>query len=308
MSASKGYWFLLSGLLIGLALGLFYSRLMEPVEYYDVSPASLSEADKDQYRSMVALAYDANGDIGRARARVRLLGDAKTVWSLSAQAQRILAENGEPGAARSLAQLASVLGQESGVIATPTSTPAQMAVVERLPSATPQPDEDGDEATTDEAAEEIEDEQAEQDDDEEGVSTPTPEKDQPESKPTRQAAQISNPGLGIPFELTERERVCDSQVPEGTIQVIVQDEDGKSMPGVMIAVAWENGENQFYTGLYPEIDAGYADFQMQPGVLYSLRVGDSGETISELEAKTCEGEDEGAAGLLGGWKLRFIAQ
>jgi hypothetical protein len=89
MSGSKGYWFLLTGLLIGLALGLLYTRVMEPVQYYDVSPVSLSEADKDQYRGMVALAYDANGDIGRARARLRLLGDAKTVWSLSAQAQRI---------------------------------------------------------------------------------------------------------------------------------------------------------------------------------------------------------------------------
>jgi hypothetical protein len=172
-----------------------------------------------------------------------------------------------------------------------------VAVVERIPSATPQPDEEENAA-----------EQAENGDEEAGVSTATPEKDQPETKSTTQADQPKNPGLGIPFELTERERVCDSQYPEGLIQVIVQDEDGKSMPGVMIDVAWENGENQFYTGLYPEIDAGYADFQMQPGMQYSLRVGDSGETISNIEAKTCEGEDGGATGLLGGWKFRFIAQ
>lgn len=302
MSESKGYWFLLSGLLIGLALGLLYSRVMEPVQYYDVSPVSLGEAGKDHYRGMVALAYDANGDIGRARARLRLLGDAKTVWSLSAQAQRILAENGEPGTARSLAQLASVLGQESGLMDTPTSTPAQMAVVERIPSATPKPNEE-----MESSGKETEEEKSKQDD-EKGVATATPQKKQTETKPTQQAVQIKNPGLGIPFELTEREKVCDSRLPAGLIQVIVQDEDGKSMPGVRIDVAWENGENQFYTGLYPEIDAGYADFQMQPGVKYSLRVGDSGETISSIEAKTCEGDDGGTTGLLGGWKLRFIAQ
>ncbi len=59
------------------------------------------------------------------------------------------------------------------------------------------------------------------------------------------------------------------------------------MPGIQINVAWDGGLDTFFTGLKPAVSAGYADFQMTPGVSYSLRVGDGGETVNGLSAPEC---------------------
>jgi hypothetical protein len=58
-------WYLITGLLVGLTVALVYTWLIAPVAYSGTSPASLSLADRDRYRTMIALAYASNGDLGR---------------------------------------------------------------------------------------------------------------------------------------------------------------------------------------------------------------------------------------------------
>ena len=88
MRENRGPWYLLTGLLIGLAAGLIYAWLVQPVQYADAAPNTLSESARDQYRAMIALAYKADGNLGRARQRLALLNDSNPAQALQTQADR----------------------------------------------------------------------------------------------------------------------------------------------------------------------------------------------------------------------------
>ena len=124
----RSHWYLLSGILLGIAAGLILAWLIFPVVYEDTSPASLSEGYKEIYRRAVAEAYAATGDLGRAKSRLNLLENDDVVFALGAQAQRALAA-GRDKEAQALALLASTIqsGESSGesipTLVTPSETP-----------------------------------------------------------------------------------------------------------------------------------------------------------------------------------------
>ena len=132
----RGSWYLLTGLVIGLLLGLAYACLINPVVYKDSRPASLSESDKDYYLATIAMVYAETGHLERAISRLVLLEDENPVFTLGAQAQQALADE-EPTEAYALALLASVLQSppaESQSTDTPCPVPTQT-----LPISTPNP-------------------------------------------------------------------------------------------------------------------------------------------------------------------------
>ena len=110
MNERRAPWYLLTGLVLGLLLGLAAAWLLRPPEPIipKVKPDSLQADYKDRYRAMIALAYQANGDLVRARARLELLKDADPYKAVAGQAQQAQAA-GLPEA-RALALLAGVLG------------------------------------------------------------------------------------------------------------------------------------------------------------------------------------------------------
>jgi hypothetical protein len=110
------------------------------------------------------------------------------------------------------------------------------------------------------------------------------------------------PTLSAPFVLKERAADCRSDTP-GLLQIWIDNAGGQAIPGVRIQIAWKDGEESFFTGLKPEINAGYADYAMTRGLTYSLRVGENGETISDLGVADCTAE--GRPELDGGIILRF---
>lgn len=114
MNERRGPWYLLTGLFIGLLAGLVYTWLVNPVRFVDTSPDLLRAEFKDQYRSMVALAYHTNGDLGRASSRLAQLKDAEPITELEAQAGRIRAQGGSELVASALAELAAALGRPPG--------------------------------------------------------------------------------------------------------------------------------------------------------------------------------------------------
>ena len=115
----KGIWYLLTGLLLGLVIGLVYAWLVNPVVYTHSTPSGLQEDHRDTYRSMIAQAYATTGDLERAQLRLAVLEDDNPVYALGSQAQRCMAEE-NPEEARALALLASAL--QSGAPAAPTAT------------------------------------------------------------------------------------------------------------------------------------------------------------------------------------------
>ena len=108
----RGNWYLLTGLVLGIILGILFAWVISPVKYVDTAPESLKDEFKDQYRVLIASAYVANGDLVRAKARLELLDEADIYLVVAEQAQQMLAEGGSVEEAQALGRLALSLGQE----------------------------------------------------------------------------------------------------------------------------------------------------------------------------------------------------
>ena len=87
------------------------------------------------------------------------------------------------------------------------------------------------------------------------------------------------------------------------IGCIVEDNTGDPIPGASIRVSWQGGEEAFFTGLYPVISPGYADYEMTPGEQYRVQIGTGGVMVSEIDVPSCTGEE--GEDYSGGWYLRF---
>jgi hypothetical protein len=277
MNERRGSLYLLTGLLLGMAIGLVYSLYLEPVQYTDLAPDLLAEADKDQYRALIAVAYLANGDLVRARARLALLKDADPYNALAAQAQRWLAEGKAADEARALGLLAADLAQAQATLLAPTAaTPAGLSP---SPPAAVAPSPAG------------------------SIATPSPAETLASPAATLASPQPT-PSAQKPFVLRKREAICDPALGKGLIIVYVWDAQGNELPGVEIIVNWEGGEDRFFTGLKPDLGLGYADFAMQAEVVYSLRIASGGEPVFNLSAPPCTAANGEA--FPGVWILEFV--
>ena len=279
MNERRGAWYLLTGLLLGAAIGLLISLVLLPVKYTDTEPSTLRKADRSAYRSLVARTYLVEADSQRALTRLSLLGDVYPADTLVEQAQSMLAEGGDSSEARAMALLASAINQPDLAI-TPLAGTQQAATATTMGLGTPTPG--FGEATSTQILE-----------------TPTPF-----ATYTPRPTSTPKPTQGPPYRLMEQTEVCESAEANPLIQVIVQDVQGNPVPGVMIEVTMENSApSYFYTGLYPEINTGYADVQIVPGIAYSLRVGEGGQLITGLSSPQCSGD--GGETFDGGLKLVF---
>lgn len=141
----RSAWYLLTGLFIGVVIGLIYAWFVNPIEYQDVDPASLDSVAKDAYRITLAQDYALTGNLSHASQRLALLNDEYPVQTLGQQAQRELGA-GNDEEARALALLASALQMipdDQTPIATNTA-PAPTATTigvptQTLPALTPVP-------------------------------------------------------------------------------------------------------------------------------------------------------------------------
>lgn len=288
MKQSRGSLYLLTGFILGLGVGLIYSLFIQPVNYTDIAPSMLDPAAKDHYRSLIAIAYNADQDIVRARARLALLRDDDPFRALAEQAQRWLAEGKSADEARALGILAVSLAQaQATILAPPTANipatnpmvveTANLAETETPISATPH------------------------------SASVVPPVEGENINPTQLINPSPSPQLtatvALHFQLSKRESVCDPTRSQNLIQVYTWDANGVEAPGVEIVVNWEGGENHFFTGLKPEMGAGYADFNMTPGITYTLRLANGGEPVLNLttpECTTSSGEK-----YWGNWILEF---
>ncbi|MCC6147846.1 MAG: hypothetical protein IT308_09795 [Anaerolineaceae bacterium] len=294
MKEKRGPWYLFTGLAFGLVVGVLYSWLAAPVQFLDTNPAALHPDFRAEYRALIALAYMADGDLGRAQARLMLLQDEDPSAALKAQASRAVQAQRPEREVQALDALAARVAR-AGELQTALLTPAEETLLTPPPGA--------------ETPQDLE-------------VTPTPRQDQMILTPTATplAAATARPTftpravLKASFALSGRQEVCDRELPQGLLQIEILDSAGKPVAGVRTVMAWAGGENAFYTGLNPRISPGYADFQMAPGVVYSLKVGESGETITGLTPHQCTPEGtqtgEGAAptpesAFWGGVRLRF---
>jgi len=135
-----GAWYLVTGLIMGLILGIIYAHWINPVIYENTEPSSLNETDKDIYRSTIAQVFAKTDNADRALRRLALLEDDDPFLALGSQAQRALAQ-GKEEEARALALLASIIqppvSDPSANISEPAQTlPEPTATLQRIPTQT----------------------------------------------------------------------------------------------------------------------------------------------------------------------------
>ena len=323
----RGPWYLLTGLVIGIVLGLVYAWVIQPVKYVDTPPFSLRQDFKDRYRALIAAAYLANNDLVRAQARLELLRDENPFRTLSEQAQRTLAENGTLDEARALGLLAVALSQAS-----PSPSAATLLQETSLPTATP-PNQTpiysptsptietstlppsltstleplagfpASDTPTIEAPTITQALTSPTNPATEAQGTPT-ETLKPKPSSTTIPSRTHTATPGGPFILLSREKICDQELSAPLFQVEALDRFGLPVPGVLVVVTWKDHEERFYTGLKPEKGLGYADFTPAAGIVYTLRLGEGGETVIDLTALQCKGT--GGESYWGAWLLKFI--
>jgi hypothetical protein len=97
-------------LLAGVGLGLLLGWFVMPVEYVGTKMADLAPEHKDQYIVLLALAYDTDGDLEKAEARLAALNLPNPKQSLSSLIDRSISEGRSEAEIRALASLADAMG------------------------------------------------------------------------------------------------------------------------------------------------------------------------------------------------------
>jgi len=280
MNEKRGPFYLLTGLIIGAVVGVLATRLLLPVRYTDTEPSTLRTDQREVYRNLVSRAYLAEADVNRARSRLNLLKDTAMVEELIAQAQNALASTDQQANARAMALLAAALSK-TGIQVTPLPgvvTPLVMTEATSTPGAVVK------------------------------TITPTAAASQtaitstPAITASLRATATPQPTQGSPYQMVSKEDVC---LPGAAplMRIHVQDSQGNPVMGVKIEITLVNSAPAyFFTGLYPEIDNGYADYLMISSTLYSLRVGEGGQLVTGLQAPVCTAD---GSSYTGGLKLVF---
>lgn len=280
-------WHVLLALLAGFGLGLVYSWMISPLRVIDTNPAVLRSDFKDDYRSAIAAAFAATDNLPRARARLVLLNDSSSIEALNAQAQRMLASGASSQETDQVAALASAL--QGNAETAPTSAPATEIAgsIDISPSETlpPSPPDVPIVLTETQIPAETAETQS-------AVIASTP-------RPTRTTV----PTLGAPFKLTDQENVCDPNLPDGLLQVVVLNSNRRQIAGVKIVITWDGGEEQFFSGLKPELGNGYADYTMTANTTYTVQLAIGSEIATGISIPTCQSSD--GQPYSGGIKLTF---
>jgi hypothetical protein len=264
------------GLLIGLALGVGYAWVLRPADFGGAEPASLQPVYRGEYILLIATAYQADGNLDRARTRLELFPELDPAV-LGSLAQQVVAANGSEDAARGLALLSVALAK-----ATPLSSMEAPATRSRSPSpravATENPT----------------------------LALTVPPLPTATLKPTLPSTATKLPG----YVLLSRDRICNPLITRPLVQVVIRTPDGKGVAGVAIRILWEGGGSTFVTGMKPEFGSGYADYEIESGKAYQVTLGDGLTVVRELSAPTCPGQTAVAGGsasaaFAGSWRLVF---
>ena len=267
MSHRVGLLAFAGGAILGLILGLIYAWLIDPVELYNTTPDLLRSDYRHEWIRLAALGYLADGDLERAERRLQALPPKDIQEALSALIESYAAQGRSAEVVRPLSQLAFRLGVRTAAMLIYLETPP--------PSPTPEP-----------------------------TSTPPPSPTQAPPTPTPTPTPFLSPLPSIlPYRVISQTQVCTNTLPQ--LQVLVraapekEGEERTPLPGVVLWLTWPGGADRAVTGLRPEVDPGYADFTLEPGVPYALSIDEPvAPLISGLTAQPCPEE-----GLMGSWRI-----
>jgi hypothetical protein len=271
----RGWWIggFLFGFIMGLAFSLTYGWVLDP-RPLPIRPADLRPADKEFYLRLIATAFFHERDEARAQARIVSLAETDPYQMLVSLTERYIAEERDVRDIVAFVTLAEALGLTTrpmvAFLATPTPEPTSTPIP--APTPTPRPTQTPTPLTP------IPTPSSTPRPTRTPTQTPTPTQtstpiDTPTPAPTRMPTptRTTTPGPDAPFGVAQSVVLCD-ETNGGLLRIYVRDRLGAGVPGVEIAVNWAGGEDHLFTGFKPDIDAGYADFQMEPDERYQIKL------------------------------------
>jgi len=127
----------------GLAGGLLYTWVLDPIEWYDTTPDALRTEDKSVYLTVIGDLYAAEGDLTRAEDRLAMIGLEADGPVLAGLIEQYLDGGGQPEEVRNLARLAEAVGASGGVLlvfgSAPTPSAEVATAIATPPGASPTP-------------------------------------------------------------------------------------------------------------------------------------------------------------------------
>lgn len=264
------WWGILLGLIVGIAGGLVYAWVVNPLVEFDTEPWQLHDQDRAAYVAAITLRYSYDGDLNRAVTQLlalRLPGDPiQAVADIAcrlASTDYIDNSSGQR-AVRSMMQFYQLQGRagcaDNLLVINDQPTP-QIILEVATPTLRPP-----------------------------ATKTPTPPPAITAS-PTSQPIVIPTLVPQTDYVLVDVRTFCSAEL-SGLIEVRVQDFNGDPIPGEKVRVRWADGESLFFTGLKPERGLDYADFQMEAGKAYTVEVAGRSDPSQPLVAGSC-GTDTG---------------
>ncbi|PJF39898.1 MAG: hypothetical protein CUN55_13410 [Phototrophicales bacterium] len=261
-------------LLGGIAFGLFYAWELSPVVEQDTRPDQLRMEERLHYVGAIALDYAYLRDRNRTYNLLLAVDPSADPFQLAVDTVCEMTRRGRVQTSGDIEIIRSLIaffsaqpnvsiGCDIQVFATssapnlPTATPNRS-----VPTVTPIP-----------------------------VFTKTPT--QSANIPTTPPERFPSPTLpSDEFIVLQTSRFCSPNA-SGVIEIRVRRANfGDGIAGVPVEVQWNSPTGQrsqiFYTGLKPDRDAGYADFQMQEGLTYQVRLFNLSGLTERLEAVPCD--------------------
>lgn len=262
-------------LLGGLAGGLYYAREVSPVIEQNTRPDQLRDEFQLDYIAAIALDFDALKDRERTYQLLNEVDPNTDPYQLAADSVCEMTERGRTQTSGDIAIVRSLItfftlqpgvsvACDIRVFATSRVVQAPTATVVPLDTPTPPPV---------------------------STKTPTPSFSQPPT-PTALVATATGPQFDGEFSIVQTIPAC-SPATSGLLQVFVEQANtGNGIAGIPIEVRWstDTGQRQqrFFTGLKPERDPGFADFQMESGRTYQVLLPELSGLSARLEADECE--------------------
>lgn len=255
------------GLVLGLAVGLFYAWQIDPIVVTNTSPADLRAADKHAYIISIAQEYTASQDLQRAITRLIEVEPEQNPFQVAALTACQMIRGGEVDdlgdidVIRSLRSLYEPQGIQADCDTSAFNTPVPVNIVQPSPTVTFTP------SITPVAS-----------------KTPTQVID---PAPASTAIVNTTTQSGA-FREAFVEAFCDPGI-NGVIEVYVRDDEGLALPGTAVQVT-DSDRNRytFYTGLKPDRGDEYADFTMEAGETYRVVIPDQGQPSQPIEALACD--------------------
>jgi hypothetical protein len=258
------------GLGLGIAAGLLYTWVLNPLVEFNTQPWQLRGDDRQQYMVAIALDYAHTSNLNRAVERLLSLRPQRDPFEEMAEVACDLATTGYANnnsglravsAMMTLYQLQGRAGCADQLILSDQVQPTQVVQIDVPTPTLPPP----------------------------ATKTPTPES-VALTTPTPTVLVVPTSLPQSDFEIINIPTFCSVDNP-GVIEVNVVDFNGQGIAGQVVRARWEGGESRFATGLKPERNVGYADFTMEAGLSYIVDMPGRSDPSQPLTAVACTTED-----------------